>query len=499
MRITVVGMGNMGRAFAARALGKSHQVTIWNRTPGRAADLTADGALEAASPRAAVTGADAVLVVLADDDAVLDVCLGDGGVLSALGTTTIFANVSTVSPDTARRLAAHGPDGRVLDTPVMGSPAAIAGGSGRFFIGGALSTITAADALWKDLGSGYIHCGPVGSGATMKLVSNLLLITGVVALAEGIATARGHGIPEALLRDLFAESPVVSPASRVRLTSLLDDDHPGWFSPSLARKDVRLAVELAERAGIELHVRTGSRIPLDRPHRRRRAVARFFGRDRGAALNRRARGPAPGTGWGDRSALSHASPAVTALSSSSDSRISCGKSRSLLSSTQRSNATLNTAIPASAVRLAAGSVTPRRRSASASAEASDASLISSRSRSSAFAAMTAWRCRGEVAALLEQSAGSLEARPRRRRSAPRRRVRRRRRSPGAPAATPAPPNSTSRLSAKWRKNVRSVRPARSAISATVVSLEARARRRGRAPRCSSRPRLSGSHRVMARS
>ena len=86
-------------------------------------------------------------------------------------------------------------------------------------------------------------------------------------------------------------------------------------------------------------------------------------------------------------------PAVTALSSSSDSRMSWGRSRRFVSLTQRSTATLKTAIPASAVSVAAGPVAPRRRSASVSAEASDASLISSRSRSSALAAMTVWRCR----------------------------------------------------------------------------------------------------------
>ena len=90
--------------------------------------------------------------------------------------------------------------------------------------------------------------------------------------------------------------------------------------------------------------------------------------------------------------------------------MSCDRSRWLVSLTQRSNAILKTAIPASAVRLAAGSVTPRRRNASASAEASDASLISSRSCSSALAAMMAWRCRGSSRRSWSSGAGGLEAR-----------------------------------------------------------------------------------------
>jgi 3-hydroxyisobutyrate dehydrogenase-like beta-hydroxyacid dehydrogenase len=254
MRVAVFGMGNMGRAFAARALETGHQVTIWNRTANRAADLVSNGAIEAHSAQEAVAGSDVVLMVLADDKAILDVCLGEHGAVRALPAGATLAIVSTVSPDTVRRVAAAAPEGAVLDAPVMGSPSAIAAGMGSFLIGGLSSSVADLNALWNDLGAGHKHCGPVGSGATMKVVSNLLLITGVAALAEAIATARHHGIPDDLLQSLFAESFVVSPASKVRLESLFDEAHPGWFTPALARKDVRLAVGLADQADIGVRI-----------------------------------------------------------------------------------------------------------------------------------------------------------------------------------------------------------------------------------------------------
>ena len=170
--------------------------------------------------------------------------------LASLDPAAVFANVSTVAPSTIRRLADAGPAERILDSPVMGSPEMIAAGFGSFLIGGALSAITAVEPLWTDLGSGYTHCGPSGTGATMKIVQNMLLITGVSALAEGIATARANGLDEELIRSVMTDSGVVSPASKVRLASLLDDAHPGWFSPALARKDIRLAVDLARQGGI---------------------------------------------------------------------------------------------------------------------------------------------------------------------------------------------------------------------------------------------------------
>jgi 3-hydroxyisobutyrate dehydrogenase len=90
--------------------------------------------------------------------------------------------------------------------------------------------------------------------AIMKLISNLLLITGVASLAEAIATARNQGISDELLQNVLGQSPVISAASAIRLKSIIDPDHPGWFSPTLARKDLRLAVGLAEQGGLPVRV-----------------------------------------------------------------------------------------------------------------------------------------------------------------------------------------------------------------------------------------------------
>jgi 3-hydroxyisobutyrate dehydrogenase-like beta-hydroxyacid dehydrogenase len=136
----------------------------------------------------------------------------------------------------------------------MGAPDNVASGHGRFFIGGPLPAITGCEPLWSDLGSGYIHCGPVGTAAIMKLISNFLLITGVASLAEAIATARSQGISDDLLKEVLMESPVISLTSAIRLKSVLDDDHPGWFSPALARKDLRLCVGLAEETGLGVRI-----------------------------------------------------------------------------------------------------------------------------------------------------------------------------------------------------------------------------------------------------
>lgn len=244
MRIAVLGLGHMGRAFAGRALERGHQVRVWNRTPGKAVTLVERGAVESPTVPDAVSWAEATLVVVADDAAARNVCVTDGA-FGALADGAVLINTSTVAPDTARELAAAGPENAVIDAPVMGAPLSIERGEGRFLVGGDAGTVARLDPLWRDLGAGHTYCGPSGSGAVLKLVSNLQLVIGVAALAEAVATARRHGIDDDLLRRVFTESFVVSPASKVRLDMVLSEDHPGWFAPQLARKDVHLAVELA--------------------------------------------------------------------------------------------------------------------------------------------------------------------------------------------------------------------------------------------------------------
>jgi 3-hydroxyisobutyrate dehydrogenase-like beta-hydroxyacid dehydrogenase len=84
----------------------------------------------------------------------------------------------------------------------------------------------------------------------VKVLANFLLITGVAFLAETVATATQHGVPDELLKGLLTDGPLLSAASSLRLDGALDATPPGWFSPTLARKDLRLALDLAEEAGV---------------------------------------------------------------------------------------------------------------------------------------------------------------------------------------------------------------------------------------------------------
>src|ERR1700734_1359289 len=134
VQIAVIGMGRMGHALAERLLESGHDLTVWNRTPHKADDLVARGVSEAGTPSRAAAGAEATFTSLADDSAVLAVVTGPDGVAAGLG-GGVLSDASTVSPQTTARLR-EAVVGRMLASPIHGSPAAVAGGDASYLIGG---------------------------------------------------------------------------------------------------------------------------------------------------------------------------------------------------------------------------------------------------------------------------------------------------------------------------------------------------------------------------
>ncbi len=252
MRLAVLGLGNMGRALAARLLGAGHDVAVWNRSPGRSAGLAADGAREARSVGDAVAGADLAITALADDGAVREVALGAGGVAATLGLTSLYADCSTVSPDLSAELAGALGPGRFVALPILGAPAAVAAGQATYLAGGDDHALARLDPVLAALGGGVRRYGAAPLASAAKLTSNLLLLTGVVALAEAVAVGRAGGLSDGQLHELLAGSPMVAPGLANRFDRVLAGSRDGWWPPLLGAKDAGLAVSLARQSGVSL-------------------------------------------------------------------------------------------------------------------------------------------------------------------------------------------------------------------------------------------------------
>jgi 3-hydroxyisobutyrate dehydrogenase len=246
--IAVLGLGNMGRALAARLLSGGHRVTVWNRSPGKAAEVVALGAREARDLPDAVRGSVVVLTMLANDDAVRTVALGD--VRASIDDEAVYVDCSTVSPELSGELAAAFP-GRFLALPILGNPAAVRAGEAVLLAGGDSGVVERLHPVLAALSPTIRRYDTAPLAGTAKLATNLLLLSEVVALAEAFAVGRSGGLSDDQLRQLLGGRPRVE-GIRNRFEGILTGRQEAWWSTALGAKDAGLAVDVAQHAGVEL-------------------------------------------------------------------------------------------------------------------------------------------------------------------------------------------------------------------------------------------------------
>lgn len=248
LRAAVCGLGVMGSGVARRLAATGATVGVWNRTARRATELQQYGPTAHPTPAAAVAGAEAVILCLADSDALREVLHGPGGVLAALSPDALLICAGTVAPADA---AALGERGGVVDAGLLGNGDHARDGELRIFLGGAPQDTERAAAVLGGLAKQIVPVGPLGSGMRLKLLLNLLMGVEMQAMAEAAALAAAQGLDRAAVLRAIAASGFASPVMRYkseRMTARRWDEPD--FRLRLMHKDLRLATEEAEAAGV---------------------------------------------------------------------------------------------------------------------------------------------------------------------------------------------------------------------------------------------------------
>ena len=247
MRVAFLGLGRMGAPMAAHLPAAGHDLTVWNRTPGRAASLVAQGAREAASIADAVRGAEAVVTMLFGPDAVREVL---AKVAAHAPAGALVVDCSTVGPDVARESAEllRGKGLRYVDAPVAGSIGPATEGTLAVFAGGTPEDYAAAEPLlhlWGDPAK-VRHTGPAGSGSAAKLVVNLSLGVVMGAVGEALRLADDLGVDRRTALDVLALGPLGFTVAQKRAMFESGDYRPANFSLALMAKDLGLCAAAAK-------------------------------------------------------------------------------------------------------------------------------------------------------------------------------------------------------------------------------------------------------------
>jgi 3-hydroxyisobutyrate dehydrogenase-like beta-hydroxyacid dehydrogenase len=253
MKIGFLGLGQMGRGMAANLIRAGHELTLYNRTPDKAAGL---GAPLAATPGAAAAGKEVVFTMLADDAALEAVLHGPDGVLAHLPRGAIHVSCSTISVALAEALTtAHETAGqRFVSAPVFGRPDAAAAAKLFIAAAGAAADLARLQPLFEVLGQRSFIISDIPARANLvKLSGNFLIAAVIEALGEALALVGKGGVDQHAYLDLLTSSLFNAPVYKTYGTLLVEQkfEPPGFAAP-LGQKDIRLLLAAAEALSVPL-------------------------------------------------------------------------------------------------------------------------------------------------------------------------------------------------------------------------------------------------------
>jgi 3-hydroxyisobutyrate dehydrogenase len=256
LRVGFAGLGTMGRAMAANLARAGFPLTVWNRSPGRSGPLVELGAREAASPAGLAAESDVVVTCVRDTPDVEEILFGSGGIASGARRDLLVIDCSTISPAATRSFAARLADRGVhfVDAPVSGGSEGAQQGTLSIMVGGDAADVERARSILEAMGKTITHMGPVGAGQATMAVNQVILAGTYLGVAEGIVLAIKSGLdPETVVRALSggaAQSWVLANRSE----RMIRNDYPIGFKLALHRKDLGIALGMAEETGTALPV-----------------------------------------------------------------------------------------------------------------------------------------------------------------------------------------------------------------------------------------------------
>jgi 3-hydroxyisobutyrate dehydrogenase-like beta-hydroxyacid dehydrogenase len=250
MRVAFLGLGIMGQPMATNLVKAGHEVTVWNRTPGK----MVEGAGIAPTPAAAAQGADVVWLCLSDTAAVEQVLFGAEGVEPSLAEGMIIADSSTIAPSATVKFAERvgGKGVAYVDAPMTGSKVGAGNGTLIFMVGGAEATIERLKPLFAAMGKKIFRMGDTGKGQATKLAMNLQIALIFEGFAEALTLATKLGVDPKQLVSLIEATMVRSGVVEYKAPFVLQRDFTPNFPLRLMHKDILLTLEAAKEARVKL-------------------------------------------------------------------------------------------------------------------------------------------------------------------------------------------------------------------------------------------------------
>jgi len=256
MKIAFIGLGNMGGGMAANLVKAGHDVRAFDLSDTALAAARDAGCSTFDTAKEACASAEAVVTMLPNGQIVKQVYWDD--VIGHAPEGAVMLDCSTIDVETAREVIevteAHNYD--MVDAPVSGGIAAANAGTLTFMVGGSEKAFKRAEPILAAMGKAVIHAGDAGNGQAAKICNNMLLAIQMIGTAEAFAMAEKLGLDAQTFYDISSVSSgqcwsmtSYCPVPGVGPESPADRDYAPGFAAALMVKDLRLAIEAAEKAG----------------------------------------------------------------------------------------------------------------------------------------------------------------------------------------------------------------------------------------------------------
>jgi 3-hydroxyisobutyrate dehydrogenase-like beta-hydroxyacid dehydrogenase len=253
LAVGFVGLGKMGRPLSLHLISAGFSLRVYDRSAVAVDALVAHGAAAAASPAEVAAASDVVCLSLPTPAAVEQVVWGTGGLVEGVRPGGVVLDFSTNGPATCRAVAARLGDlgAAYLDAPVSGGTAGAEAGTLSIMVGGARAHYERVLPLLQAVGQKIWYAGPLGSGAVVKLVNNLLVGINLTGAAEAMVLGVKAGVDPQLLCDAIAASTGSSFQLQRSVPGLiLKREFGARFALDLLHKDLALVLDLAREAGV---------------------------------------------------------------------------------------------------------------------------------------------------------------------------------------------------------------------------------------------------------
>jgi 3-hydroxyisobutyrate dehydrogenase len=246
--VAFIGLGAMGSRMAQNLAAAGFSLRVWNRDASKTRDFAAKGATACATPADAATGAQFVVSIIADDKATREVMLGAQGVLTGAASGTVIIDSSTNTPAMSREVAgaAAAKGCSYLDAPVSGSTPQAQARELVFIVGGDAAAFEQAKPVLAAMGKSMFRMGGPGTGATVKLLVNMITGTFLAALSEAAQVAEAADVDREALLSVLGEGPTACRSLKSKLPKMLGRDFSPQFQLELMEKDLRYFQLLAQ-------------------------------------------------------------------------------------------------------------------------------------------------------------------------------------------------------------------------------------------------------------